>query len=159
MKHYVYSTLPKKCASIYWSIKKQTCFNLLQKCESVPRNNYQFQKRLETTWGNAFKRKEKWPGNRGYFKQLKVVSTVFAFRYLFSFLSGQVFNKKEAKLVKNTMFNIKLIFPLATWHNHGQMLKAPPLIPSTYIYRSFKIDPTEGHYYLSNFWTNLSSIL
>ena len=35
------------------------------------------------------------------------------------------------------------------------MLKAPLLIPRTYISRSSKIDPTDGRYYFSYFWTNL----
>ena len=44
-------------------------------------------------------------------------------------------------------------------NNKWPMLKAPPLVPRTYISRASNIDPTEGHYYFSSFWTNLGSIL
>ena len=38
------------------------------------------------------------------------------------------------------------------------MLKAPPLIPRTYISRSFNIDPTEGHSYALKYVQKSSKI-
>ena len=62
-----------------------------------------------------------------------------------NFRTDRKFEKESKEILgKNKELHIKAMSKYQKSYIIGRMLKAPPLIPRTYISHSSKIDPTEG---------------